>query len=366
MAEYRFFSILRAYSVDSLQRNQAISNKSEGANRRLRLGQQLDGLAFPVDCLPSCGSLDRPYANFKNEGTTLVNALLIVLIFSGLVEAHSGKLVYPIYELTDDMLEKIDIHDGFIDEWYEIGEPNMTLLDFKTNRNLIPPDPSNLDFRIWLAWHDELNRIYAAFIVIDDEYKNTHDWSGEESDTIDLNDSIVLYLDADHSGGRGFADGYPGALEEKMPIYGETQKYEAISKTVSGPTLANGHSYLQPWHTSPPYGDAGGGVAGEIPVVWVVEMYVTPQDGWGDNIDETPFSELSAHQIVGFAPVIYDFDPSGLGFPIPWNPEAIDDEEAFMCLFHSMADIFLDGLLLPAQDTAVESVTWGRIKASLE
>ena len=31
-----------------------------------------------------------------------------------------------------------------------------------------------------------------------------------------------------------------------------------------------------------------------------------------------------------------------------------------------MADLYVDGLLLPAHDTAVESMTWGRIKASLE
>ena len=163
--------------------------------------------------------------------------LLIVLVFASLGEAHSGSRLYPFYELTDEMLETIDIHDGFIDEWYEIGEPNMTLLDFKTNDDFIPPDPSNLDFRIWLAWHDELNRIYAAIIVIDDEYKNTHDWSGEGIlPLIHVNDSIELYLDADHNGGRGFAGGY-GALEKRIPIYGETQKYEAISHTVSGPTL---------------------------------------------------------------------------------------------------------------------------------
>ena len=297
-----------------------------------------------------------------------MNRFLIVLVFAGLAEAHSGDRLYPFYELTDEMLKKIDIHDGFIDEWYEIGEPNMTLLDFKTNSNFIPPDPSNLDFRLWLAWHDELNRIYAAIIVIDDEYKNTHDWSGEGViSCIFLNDSITLYLDADHNGGRGFADGY-GPLEERIPVLGETQKYEAISHTVSGPTLATGHSFLQPWHTSPPYGDSGGSVAGENPVVWTVEMYVTPQDGWGDSIDETPFSELSVHQIIGFAPVINDSDPSYIEVEasIPWNPEAIDDEEAFRWLFHSVADIFLDGLLLPAQETAVESVTWGRIKASLK
>ena len=50
---------------------------------------------------------------------------------------------------------------------------------FKTNDDIIPLNPSNLDFRIWLAWHDEQNRIYVAFIISDDEYKNTHDWSSE-------------------------------------------------------------------------------------------------------------------------------------------------------------------------------------------
>ena len=60
-----------------------------------------------------------------------MNRLLIVLILVGVAEAHSGNRLYPFYELTDEMLEKIDLHDGLIDEWYEIGEPSMTLLDFK-------------------------------------------------------------------------------------------------------------------------------------------------------------------------------------------------------------------------------------------
>ena len=92
-------------------------------------------------------------------------------------------------------------------------------------------------------------------------------------------------------------------------------------------------------------------------------------DRWGDTKDDTAFSELSAHRIVGFAPVIHDFDPSDedRGFaPIPWKPEGIDDDDAHLRLGQDVADVFVDGLLLPAQDTAVESVTWGRIKASLE
>ena len=147
-----------------------------------------------------------------------MSRFLIVLIMAGVAEAHSGNRVYPFYELTDEMLEKIDLHDGLIDEWYEIGEPSMTLLDFKTVRNFIPPDPSNLDFRIWLAWHDESDRIFAAFIVTDDEYKNTHDWSAESiSRWINYHDSIILVLDADHSGGKGSRNETP--VEEYPLIF---------------------------------------------------------------------------------------------------------------------------------------------------
>ena len=80
-----------------------------------------------------------------------MNRFLIVLITAGVAEAHSGNRLYPFYELTEEMLEEIDLHDGLIDEWYEIGEPSMTLLDFRTVLDLYAPDPSNFDFRIWLA-----------------------------------------------------------------------------------------------------------------------------------------------------------------------------------------------------------------------
>ena len=243
-----------------------------------------------------------------------MSRFLIVLIMAGVAEPHSGNRVYPFYELTDEMLEKIDLHDGLIDEWYEIGEPSMTLLDFKTNGDIIPLNPSNLDFRIWLAWHDEPNRIYVAFIISDDEYKNTHDWSSETATMrwLDFNDSITLYLDADHSGGRGLVDiAGDVADEERMRIFGHTQMYNVIAQTVSGPTMAAGSIIRErePRHNLPPY--------------------------WGYS-------------------------------PTPWHPEAIDDDDAHLRLHDYMADLFLDGLLLPAQETAVESVTWGRIKASLE
>ena len=71
------------------------------------------------------------------------------------VDAHVGDRVYPVHELTDEMLAEIQLHDGSVEEWYElIGEPTLTLLDFSEILGA-SLDPSDMDFRIWLAWHDD-------------------------------------------------------------------------------------------------------------------------------------------------------------------------------------------------------------------
>ena len=172
-----------------------------------------------------------------------MNRFLILLILAGLAEAHSGSRLYPFYELTDEMLETIDIHDGLIDEWYEIGEPSMTLLDFQNFQNRDPIDPSNLDFRIWLAWHDEPDRIYAAFIIADDEYQNEHDY--EMDPWMFDHDSIVFQLDADHSGGSGRERGWGASDAKFMRLLGETQRYSAVARTVNGPILLGNTRFLE-------------------------------------------------------------------------------------------------------------------------
>ena len=310
-----------------------------------------------------------------------MNRFLIVLILAGLAEAHSGSRLYPFYELTDEMLETIDIHDGLIDEWYEIGEPSMTLLDFQNFQNRDPIDPSNLDFRIWLAWHDEPDRIYAAFIIADDKYRNVHDYTEKwQSHMFDF-DSVLFQLDADHSGGSGRKSGWSDnpSSDRFIRLFGETQRYSAVARTVTGPLLDNEMRAApgrwsfggipDSWKVRPPYGDAGGMAGGENPTVSVIEMYVTPYDWWDawDDLDQTGFSELSAHQIIGFSVEVIEQDcnPDCDGSGYSWYPAEIHDYGSWIDLLRVVADIFVDGLLFPAQDTAVESVTWGRIKASL-
>ena len=305
-----------------------------------------------------------------------------LVLFLGLATssgAHLGDRVYPVTYLSDEMLERIDLKDGLVDEWYElVGEPSMTLLDFTGEEPHSPPllpDPSDLDFRIWLAWHDEPARLYVAFVASDDVYENTHDYSS--SPHLHLHDSIMLAIDGDHSGGAGSGNGTP--LEEVIEIQGQAPDYEAIPRTVSGPTLNNGLYRFQKkqtfWTTVPPYGDSGGGVAGEAPVIWVIELYVTPFDRWGETWESpegSVVSHFAAGKVIGFSVVVLDHDPPAYDSQ-NWAVQvrqSDDSDSPLWNIFRNRADSFLDGLLLPADpagpgDSAVESVSWGRIKASL-
>ena len=85
------------------------------------------------------------------------------------VQAHWGDRVYPIYELTESMLADIDVTDGLIDEWQEIGPPSATGLDFSVFSLWEEPeyDPSDLDFRLWLGWSASQSRIYVALACVD-------------------------------------------------------------------------------------------------------------------------------------------------------------------------------------------------------
>ena len=305
--------------------------------------------------------------------------LFVLCIWASAASAHIGTRVFPFYELTDEMLERIDIHDGSVEEWYQVGEPSMTLLDFKTGSGL---DPSDLDFRIWLAWHDESNRIYTAITTVDDVYYNEHNHNGEMEWDMRSYDSMIFALDADHSGGKGRRNHvFNFTYEELLGIYGSTQWYSVIAQTVSGPTIDNAIRISQKdpirnfngtpdsGMVFPPYGDAGGLAEGEQPSLSVVEMYVTPYDWLGalDDLNQIGFSELSAYQTIGFSVLIHDSDGDCSVCERWYLPAEHDHPGHWLYISRdNMADAFIDGLLLPAQDTSVQSLTWGRIKASLQ
>ena len=203
-------------------------------------------------------------------------AFSMLLSFAMSAGAHVGDRVYPIGYLSDEMLERIDLNNGSVEAWQElIGEPAMTLLDFAESFGNSEPDPSDLDFRIWLAWHDDPPRLYAAVVASDDVYNNTHDYDAGtfSGQNMNVHDSITLVIDGDHGGGLG------------------------CDMDCS-------------W------------VEGEEPVISVIELYVTPFDRLVyDDIDGSVASDLTAGKVIGFGIVVHDNDEPDDGGA--WVPEAM-------------------------------------------
>ena len=288
--------------------------------------------------------------------------VIAVITFLSLpLDGHVGDRIIPIFEITDDMLEQIDLRDGSINEWEDFSEPTLTLLDFTGNdqpnsRSDFTYDPADFDFRIWLGWNATHNRIYGSIQSVDDTYRGFEDASRE--------DGLFFYVDGDHTGGPYNLLGGGQQDERQAQLY-ETYIYARVP---DGPNVELAFLYESDWHNRPPYADAGGGVIAENPVFWVIEFYVTPFDEliWDDQ-EGGVISGLEVGSVVGLFIVIRDSDSDGSD----WASYHIDDgflrggENAAV-----NADAFVDGLLLGADgnipvDSVVRSDSWGRIKASL-
>ena len=278
------------------------------------------------------------------------------LVFSGQVHGHFGDRIIPILEITDDMLAQIEL-DGLIDEWPEVyGEPTLTPLDFTF---FYPQyDPADLDFRIWLGWHDATDRIYVGAVFFDDSYWT--DYKEEEGQGWTDEDSMRLILDGDHSGGGQIFDG-PGM--QHLDTYSLTQPYDAIARIPVGPNVGiwgasiviDLREPVYDWMVKPPYSESRGGVYGENPTVSVIEFYVTPFDylSW-DDPPESTVSDLQAGRVIGLDVVAFDVDQGKRGGGMRLAGGAAG----------RWAEGFADGVLVGASDSAVREDSWGLIKAS--
>ena len=314
----------------------------------------------------------KPCINYNRRSLVMPMACTCVIVASLLgwstnAGAHQGDRIFPIFEITDDVLKLIDLKDGSIDEWEELFEPSLTTLDFfafssSPNREILPYDPFDFDFRIWLGWNGTHDRLYLSIQVADDFYM-------VREEILHIQDSLELSVDGDHSGGPYRFFSGPRYRDSMGPA----QTYLAPSVTDMDMSIglmfgdSEGMGALE-WVDDPPYAEGGEGSVGENPVFWVLEFYVTPFDEliWNDQESSRP-SELVAGKVVGFFISIADYDAhtpeSGTGYMI---------DDAFLRgqgNSASDADFFIDGFLLgdevPLVDIAVRPSSWGLIKASL-
>ena len=303
----------------------------------------------------------------------IFRTITLLSVTASLCSGHLGDRLVPVFEIPGELLAEIDIHDGEIEDWLTvIGEPSLTGLD------LTPQfwedigvdigeeyNPGDFDVRIWLAWHRELNRIYVAAQGVDDVLVNKPSRSETYWDGM-----IFLEVDGDHSGGISVL---PQEGDEDWKTWWQGVQFFRASPLEYriDPTFHMGFLDRPEeccWFTEPPYADMASAVRGERPSSWVTEMYVTPFDRLvPDSKEETVISELGPEKVIGFRIRVFDVDdlqgdgsPYGIYTIPPMDPDPASPMGP---------DFFGDGLLVPAggmEDSAVGSVSWGRIKASLE
>ncbi len=313
---------------------------------------------------------------------TVKNFLPITGLVLGLLcgaEAQESERVYPFVELTDADLAQIDVTDGSVDEWVDLlGEPTLTALDFQTRPDLAPYDPADMDYRVWLAWHGATQRLYVAVERADDIYINTYEDDGTIHSCFLMfqHDSYVMFnVDGDASGGEYlFLEGLsPGARDDedlRLRVNQHAQGYFVLGDIFGG----GSHVCLYPqslyndedWFQRPPYAEGGGTSFGEHPTLSVTEFYVTPFDRliWNSPA-ESVVSTLSRGTLIGFILGIADHDEEGALLPEGWHFISAQDQQ---WTGTTNADTFARGLLVgpggEIPDSAVESLTWGRIKAT--
>ena len=288
--------------------------------------------------------------------------------------AHVGDQVYPFYELLDEDLERIDLTDGSVEDWLDvIGEPSLTASDFFWLNN--PYDPSELDFRIWLAWNQSTSTLWVAMERFDDLYFNLYDGAGLH-EMVSWDSSIAFMVDGDHTGGiygqlLGI-DCEDCTAEQVLWNHRHAQRWMAIAEVPGGGDLLD-YDGASDWVIREPYAAAGGGVIGESPATTVTEFKLTPFDDLiYDDEEGSEASQLFPGKIIGFSMSTTDNDDT--------RYDDGDGRRIIISLSRGWkvmidADLFVDGLLIGAgedparyggdEDSAVEPSSWARIKAAL-
>ena len=236
---------------------------------------------------------------------------LILGLASG-ASAHIGDRIYLIFELSEDDLADIDLHDANITDWEDVlGDASLVTTDFFQDPTVgdgAQYDPADLDYRIWLGWNGNLGTIWMGMERIDNVYIN--EYAGGNLGSLWQHDGIEFMLDGDHTGGdyTGSADGNWTDEERDLNNNRTAQHYVAIGDTPDGRHVG----YLgrgSEWVNALPYADGGGGSTGDGPTTTITEFFVTPFDDliWNSQEDSVP-SPLFDGKIIGFNIAVPDFD----------------------------------------------------------
>lgn len=287
---------------------------------------------------------------------------VLALVLAGNANAHIGEKVYLIFEIPDADLAEIDLFDVDVSDWEDVvGSASLVPLDFFADPTVgdgAQYDPADMDYRIWLGWNENSNRLYLATERTDDVYIN--EYSGGNPASVWQHDSVEFMVDGDHSGGQynfNNSDVFTDE-EKKLNQNRQAQKWNAIFDSPDGRIL--GYPGSAAWLNDVPLSDGGGGSVGAGPTTMILEIYVTLYDDiiWSDQ-SASVVTDLEAGSIIGFQIAMPDFDTA------PQEYRAYHNLSGQAATFR-FAERFVDGRLVGVGGaTAVADQSWGRIKAGL-
>lgn len=268
-------------------------------------------------------------------------------------------------------LNAVPTIDGDLTDWdivprdvFEISLDNGDIQE--TVRGDAGSDLSDFNARNLVAWNEQTNRVYSMADVVDNVLNNNRD----DPTTYNFDDDWHFVIDADHSGGDMYADEWVELEEsERRELFYTTgQLYQIHVPPIDGywafmyiePTnwLTTGRELPFPdmlqigWNRTGETGGAG---------TYQYEIMATPFEHWDwDGPDQSTIVDLEEGRIIhiGFLYKDYDMDDGRYDGSYDFPP------------VHNVwrnANLMADFELLPVDEdlfpTAVESDTWGRIKA---
>lgn len=285
---------------------------------------------------------------------------LLVVLRANRAEAHAppGALVTAVLLPAG----QTPVIDGELDDWAGIS-PTLRMADFTdlvSGDQGATGDLADFDLKVWLAWSDVDNRIYLAAEVTDDIHQIDRP-AGTATTRIFQDDDFEIFIDADHSGGQ-FADFSDLDPEQQLARNGT----EANHFVLAGPhedstefinfSAAGWYALEDGPYTQARVSHVGRSGAG----VTRYEMVLVPFDRINVTADFLSLRhDLSAGEVLGLNLEFNDFDSRSDLFDAKWS---LSGEFNTFRLSERFGDLWLQ----PRETTtAVQDLSWGRIKASL-
>lgn len=296
--------------------------------------------------------------------STIGIALLVITLspgFGGRAHAHlpPGEF-FKAFHFPDRLVPVID---GDLSDWDPVDESYViTTGDFHDLVHDADPDLDDFSVRLMVGWNKTENKLYVAAQVRDDLHQIDRP-DGTASLRIWQDDSMNIFVDADHSGGQ-YANFRDMSAEEQFKLNGSAAQHFVIA----GPppdeaffinfSAAGWYSLADGPHTAAAY--ALDGVVGG-PAVLSYEFMLTPFDRV--DISSDLFSQrhfMQENETMGFNVEFNDFDSSPDLFDAKWSLSGGHNA-------HMLSERFADLILMPPEQVSmVKPSSWGYLKASFK